>query len=452
MRNGLLLILAALSLAGCRDEGEFPSQPITIICPWAVGGGTDLVSRQMALQLERELGVPVNVMNVTGGKGVMGHSRGLRAKPDGYTITMTTLELNMLPWSMEGVDFTHRDFIPLASINEDAAALFVRADAPWQSLGDLEQAILARPGKFTASGTSRGAAWHVAVVGWLEAHPQLSPENVRWISAQGAAPSLQELKNRGVDMVCCSVPEARVMLESGLIRCLGAMAEQPPAGFEQFDIKTFREQGTDWVLTGWRGLAVPRGTPPAVVEKLRAAVLKIVTAPPTGNGETFADFMRHERFDLTVRSGEELEAFLDANDQKFKPLLATAAFTAVGDQPFGLMALPYLLLGGLGLVTLGLFARVLTIEKSEPDIEQAAAPSPNLLRFLLVIGLVVGYIYIAETAGFLLTMSGLLFVMLWVYGTRWWISLLIALLFTPAVYVLFAQILRVPLPRGWLGW
>src|SRR5688572_30436687 len=100
-----LLCLTAILLAGCGEPEEYPARPITLICPWGVGGGTDLVSRHMALHLEQELGAPVNVINATGGKGVTGHSRGLRAKPDGYTITMITLELNMLPWSMDAVDF-----------------------------------------------------------------------------------------------------------------------------------------------------------------------------------------------------------------------------------------------------------------------------------------------------------------------------------------------------------
>lgn len=452
MRHLLSLLITLVVFAGCREEGEFPARPITLICPWGAGGGTDLISRQLAFHLEQELGVPVNVINATGGKGVTGHSRGLRASPDGYTITVVTLELNMLPWSMAGVDFTHSNFIPLASVNEDAAALFVRRQAPWRTLAELEQDIAAQPGEFTASGTSRGAAWHVAVVGWLEAHPGLSPGDVRWISSLGAGPSLQELKNGGVHMVCCSLPEARTLLDAGEIRCLGVMSEHVPPAFEASGIRTFREQGTDWALTGWRGLAVRRGTPPQVVDALRTAVLKIVQQPPAGDGSTFGEFMAHERFDFTVRSGDKLIAFLEANDQKFQALLASPAFAAAGDQPFGPMALPHTLAVSLGLVTLCLFARVLTIERSEPDIEQAAAPSPNLFRFLLVIAAVVGYAYAAETAGFLLTMSGILFLLLWLFGTRPRTSLLIALLFTPVVYQLFAHVLRVPLPQGWLGW
>ncbi len=95
----LVAVIAILLVAGCGATETYPSRPITLVCPWAAGGGTDRVSRRMAVYLEQELGVPVNVINATGGKGVTGHRRGLRARPDGYTITMITLELNTMHWS-----------------------------------------------------------------------------------------------------------------------------------------------------------------------------------------------------------------------------------------------------------------------------------------------------------------------------------------------------------------
>src|SRR5690606_48275 len=90
---GLLLVAF-----GCSAEQEFPDQPIALICPWSAGGGTDRVARQVAAQLEAELGVPVNVINAVGGSGVTGHTRGAVARPDGYTLTMITVELSMLHW------------------------------------------------------------------------------------------------------------------------------------------------------------------------------------------------------------------------------------------------------------------------------------------------------------------------------------------------------------------
>ena len=148
-----------ISCIGCRQESAYPSRPITIICPWAAGGGTDRVSRQMAMQLEQELGVPVNVVNATGGKGVTGHNRGLTARPDGYTLTMMTFELNTMHW-MGLTELTYQNCVPLVSVNEDYAALLVRVEADWNSLGELESEIRQRPKEFDSLryGGGRGLA------------------------------------------------------------------------------------------------------------------------------------------------------------------------------------------------------------------------------------------------------------------------------------------------------
>jgi tripartite-type tricarboxylate transporter receptor subunit TctC len=98
--------------AGCQQTESFPERPITLVVPWSAGGGTDRVSRQIGMQLERELGVPVNVVNATGGAGVTGHTRGALARPDGYTLTTITPELAMLHW--RGLtNITWEDFDPM---------------------------------------------------------------------------------------------------------------------------------------------------------------------------------------------------------------------------------------------------------------------------------------------------------------------------------------------------
>ena len=160
------IVLSSIILSGCTRKGSFPNRPITFICPWGAGGGTDRISRQLAFLLEQELGVPVNVVNATGGGGVTGHSRGARARPDGYTITIVTVELNMLHWrGLTGISY--EDFRPVMMVNQDAAAVFLRTDSQWKTLGELEQAIRDNPGKLKASGTAFGGIWHVALARWL---------------------------------------------------------------------------------------------------------------------------------------------------------------------------------------------------------------------------------------------------------------------------------------------
>ncbi len=98
-RNFALFALAAASLLGAGNaQGAFPERPITLIVPWAAGGGTDAVARQIAHMLERDLKQPVNVVNRTGGSGVVGHQAIATAAPDGYTFGLITLEINLMHW------------------------------------------------------------------------------------------------------------------------------------------------------------------------------------------------------------------------------------------------------------------------------------------------------------------------------------------------------------------
>src|SRR3954451_1706708 len=109
----------------------FPSRPVTVIVPWGAGGGTDATARIVAALLEKDLGQPFNVVNRTGGSGVVGHSAIAGAQPDGYTIGIITVEIAMMHWA--GLtELTPRNFTPLALMNEDPPGVQVNASSPHQ--------------------------------------------------------------------------------------------------------------------------------------------------------------------------------------------------------------------------------------------------------------------------------------------------------------------------------
>jgi tripartite-type tricarboxylate transporter receptor subunit TctC len=141
----MVVLIAALAAALCSYFSEaraaFPERPITLIVPWAAGGGTDAIARQIASILEKEFGQPVNVINRTGGNGVVGHTAIATAPPDGYTIGLITLEINMMHW-VGLTQLTYEAYTPLALMNADPAAIHVRTDAPYQSIKDLVRSRL----------------------------------------------------------------------------------------------------------------------------------------------------------------------------------------------------------------------------------------------------------------------------------------------------------------------
>lgn len=435
-----ILVIAAISclVVGCKEQETFPSRPITLICPWSAGGGTDQVARQIAMQLEHTLGVPVNVLNATGGAGVTGHTRGAQANPDGYTITMITSELNMLHWRGM-MNISYLDYEPLMQVNRDYAAVFVRADAPWSSLQELEQAIRARPGTLTASGTAFGGVWHVSMVGWL-LKSGFSADAVTWIPMDGSAPSLQELMAGGLDFVVCSLPEARSLLEAGAIRTLGVMAEERLARYP--GVPTFKEHGIEWTSGTWRGLAVPKGIPEERAEVLTNALRQVVA------GDAYMDFLQAAGFGSAALPRQEFAAFLEQENEAYGEVFASDAFQAVTSQRYGPWLFPAVVIGLMAVtIAVLLGSGALRVHDEAQEVTARGA-----FRVGIAVGAIILYMLVAEQAGYVLSAALLLAVLFWTFKVKWYVAAGVVLVLVPLTYQVFAVYLRVGLPWGWLGW
>jgi tripartite-type tricarboxylate transporter receptor subunit TctC len=453
-----LVTVSALA-TGCRDEKQFPSRPITLVCPWSAGGGTDRVSREVGALLEDELSIPVNVINATGGSGVTGHTRGALAKPDGYTMTMITVELNMLHW--RGLtNITYRDFDPLILVNRDAAALFVRRDAPWQSIAELAREIGNRPRQLKASGTAQGGIWHVAVAGWLD-FIGMQVDDVIWVSINGAGPSLQELLSGGIDFICCSLPEAETLMAAGRIRPLGVMAPERVKAYP--NVATFREQGVDWSMGGWRGLALPKGVPAGRKQILLDALNRVLAR------EEYRDFMKTNGFEARGDGPEAFSAALARHDQEFRDILNSDAYQSVRRSKYGPMVFPKII-GGmmLGVLALILLAQqrglagngtdssaIVPATDDERSRAAASTISGSLTVFwpvCLTVAWVIGFVTLMDWLGFVLTSIVFLTLFMRYLGTRLLVAGAVSSIVTVATYQLFAIQFRVPLPWGLLGW
>src|SRR5688572_12683490 len=124
-----------LGLKPSFAQANYPARPIQMICPWGAGGGTDATARIVASLLEKELGQPVNVVNRTGGSGVVGHQAIASAQPDGYTLGIITVEIAMMHW--QGLtELTPKSYSPVALMNEDPPGIQVNATAPYKNVKD----------------------------------------------------------------------------------------------------------------------------------------------------------------------------------------------------------------------------------------------------------------------------------------------------------------------------
>lgn len=296
-----MVILPALSIA----QVKYPTRPIQLICPWGAGGGTDRVARMLAVLLERDLGQPVTVVNRTGGGGAVGHTAGATAAPDGYTLTIVTVEIAMMHW-MGLAKVTYKDFKPVGLVNLDPAGVNVRADAPWNTIKELLDYAKANPGKLKATGTGKGGIWDLARAGMLKA-AGIPIDAIPWVPSEGAAPGLAELVAGGVQVVTCSLPEARSMIEAKKVKPLAIMGEKRADLFPE--VPTLKELGINWSMGTWRGIGVPKDTPEEIAKILEKSLEKAVASPE------YKDFMIKNGFGITWMPAVEFGRFMAESDK-----------------------------------------------------------------------------------------------------------------------------------------
>ncbi|TRW98892.1 tripartite tricarboxylate transporter substrate binding protein [Paracoccus sp. M683] len=310
-----LAVSAMLAVPGVA-LAEYPERPIELIVPWGAGGGTDAVGRIFAQLLQDELGTPVNVVNRTGGSGVVGHSAIAGANPDGYTIGIMTIEIDMMHW--QGLtELTYADFDILAMVNADPGGLMVASDSEYQDAATLRDAIKAGgAGSFKGSGTGQGGIWHLGALGWLMSE-EIPVENLTWVPSEGAAAGLTDMVAGGVNLVPSSLAEGRALIEAGRVKPLASMSNERQALFP--DVPTLKEAtGSDWTLSVWRTIAAPKGMPEDARAKLNAAI------EAAYNSETYQNFMNERGFGLRWAGPEEATQIVAEDDANLGAVMKEA--------------------------------------------------------------------------------------------------------------------------------
>ncbi|MCX2525308.1 tripartite tricarboxylate transporter substrate binding protein [Larsenimonas rhizosphaerae] len=311
------LLLSALTLFGTSLQAQAantdttcdwtPRRAVTFIVPWGTGGGTDANARRMASLLEEEMGVPFNVVNRTGGNGVVGHTVLARSRPDGYTIGAATVEIDTMHW-VGLTPLTYKDITPIALIHRSSAAVLVNRESPYDTLDALLDEARANPGSLTASGTSQGGIWHLALAGMLKAEG-LAPDAIRWIPSQGSASALKELMAGGVDVATPSMSEARTLVQQNEITPLAYMSDTPAPGLEQVPL-TAEVLDSGWTLSSFVTVSGPKGLPDNIACAYEQAVDKAV------HSQAWADFKQSQGTPVVFENRQQTAKTLAEEDQK----------------------------------------------------------------------------------------------------------------------------------------
>jgi tripartite-type tricarboxylate transporter receptor subunit TctC len=237
---------------------------------------------------------------------VIGHQAIATAAPDGYTIGLITLEINLMHW-VGLTDLTYEKYTPLALVNQDPAAIHVKTDSPYKNVKELFAHIKANPNKLVASGTGQGGSWHVALAGLMQADG-VPPNSIRWVPSTGAATALTDLAAGGVDFVSCSMPEAEALIKAGRVRSLVFFSPKRAPNFP--DVPTTEEAtGHKWHKGVWRGFAAPKGLPKEIAAQYETAIKKI------WDSKEFKDFMNRRGFDMIYLGSAEFGAFMKADNE-----------------------------------------------------------------------------------------------------------------------------------------
>jgi tripartite-type tricarboxylate transporter receptor subunit TctC len=304
-RAALAAVCLALVPIGNAEALDYPTRQPHILVGYPPGGSTDILARLFGDWLGKRLGQQFIVENRAGAGNNLATEAVVKAAPDGYTFGLLTVEIAMMHW--QGLtELTPTSYQPLALVNADPAGLQVRADSPYKSVRDVIDAIKANPGKLKASGTGQGGIWHLAIAGLLN-DLKIPPSSVVWVPSNGAAPGLQDLVAGGVDLVPCSIPEARSLIDAGKVKSLAIFADKAPALYP--NLPTIKEStGSNWQTAAWRGFATPKGVPKDVVDRLTNAIQKAYES------KEYKDFLVQRGFGGAWAKQEDFAKYMAKSD------------------------------------------------------------------------------------------------------------------------------------------
>jgi tripartite-type tricarboxylate transporter receptor subunit TctC len=306
--------LALFAFVASAHADNFPSRTITLIVPFPPGGSTDVAGRILADKMGAALGQPVIVENVGGAGGSIGVGRLARSAPDGYTIDIGQWDTHVGSIIYNLNYDLQTDFAPIGLVSINPMLLAARKTLPADDLKSLVAWMKAHPGdaKFVNQNTS-------AQVGGLLLQ-KLTDTQVLFVPYRGAGPAMTDLISGQVDLLLGQGAVALPQVRAGAIKALAELSPQRSPSMP--DIPSSGESGVPGLdIAGWFGLYAPKGTPPAIIDKLNTAMVQALADP--GVRARFAEF------GLDVASREQqmpqgLAVFQKAEMDKWWPIIKAA--------------------------------------------------------------------------------------------------------------------------------
>jgi tripartite-type tricarboxylate transporter receptor subunit TctC len=310
---GALALAAAGTLPSYEAAAQaqnWPNKPIEIIVGFAPGGGTDLIGRAIAAGLEKQLNVPVKVVNRAGGGGVVGFDLVRNAAPDGYTLGIITAQV--ITANLRGVmPASYKDFTHVAMINIDQGAVAVPANSPWKTLDDFIKAAKQSPGTIVVGNGGEGGSYHMMMRN-LE---NVADIKVKHIPFDGAPAAILQLVGGHIQAAAVGAVEVAPQVKGGAARLLAVAGQKGDPRFGGApDVPTTAELGIPLQIGTWRALGMPKGVDPAIVAELNTAVAAAVKDP------AFVATMDKLNSPIRYFGPEELMTYIQGQEETYKQI------------------------------------------------------------------------------------------------------------------------------------
>ena len=309
----LSLVLALLVTFGFTQaalaQDKYPSKPVEIIVSWAAGGATDVLFRALGAVFPRYANnQQLIVKNVPGGGAAIGYTEAMKAKGDGYTFVAVATPM-ITKIHMSNVKFTATTFAPVILIADNACFLLVHKDSPYKNLRDYIEDAQKRPGQINMGNAGSGGGYHMASL----AFQNFAKIKLNHIPFEGGGPSITALMGKHVDSIIVSAPEGVPQALARDLKLLGIFGDNRLDKFP--NVPTAKEQGINFNISMWRGISVPKDTPPALITQIHDIVKKCMAD---------ADFKKRCEelsVELKYMNPQDLGKFMVSEDARYQQLI-----------------------------------------------------------------------------------------------------------------------------------
>jgi len=306
----MLAFICAHALAA-----DYPNRPLRLIVPFAPGGGNDTVARLVGQKLEGELGQPVVIDNRPGAGGIVGAEAAARAAPDGYTLFLGGVGSHAInPNLHANLSYDPiKDFQPISLIASAPLVLVVHPSVPAHSVRELVTLAKAQPGKLNYASNGNGSSSHLAAVMFAS----MTGTDMVHVPYKGLAPALTDLLSGQVQLMFSSVVAILPHVKAGKLRALAVSSRERMTLLP--DLPTIAESGVPgYQSSSWYGILAPAGTPPDVVTRLNAALVRVVAQPDVKQA------LAQEGAEPVGNSPQAFGAFIQAEKQRLGEVIRTA--------------------------------------------------------------------------------------------------------------------------------